>query len=48
MLVTHDPMLADYATRRIVLRDGLIVSDERSPTRPEPALSASAAVPVGG
>jgi putative ABC transport system ATP-binding protein len=48
VLVTHDPMLADYATRRIVLRDGLIVSDERSPARPEPALSASAAVPGGG
>jgi putative ABC transport system ATP-binding protein len=48
VLVTHDPMLADYATRRIVLRDGLIVSDERSAARPEPALSASAAVPVGG
>jgi putative ABC transport system ATP-binding protein len=48
VLVTHDPMLADYATRRIVLRDGLIVSDERSPARPEPAPSAAAAVPVGG
>ena len=48
VLVTHDPMLADYATRRIVLRDGLIVSDERSAARPEPVPSASAAVPVGG
>jgi putative ABC transport system ATP-binding protein len=48
VLVTHDPMLADYATRRIVLRDGLIVSDERSAARPEPVLSAPAAVPVGG
>jgi putative ABC transport system ATP-binding protein len=28
VLVTHDPMLAGYAGRRIVLRDGLIVSDE--------------------
>jgi len=28
VLVTHDPMLAGYANRRIVLRDGLIISDE--------------------
>jgi putative ABC transport system ATP-binding protein len=28
VLVTHDPMLASYANRRIILRDGLIVSDE--------------------
>jgi len=28
VLVTHDPMLAGYAGRRIVLRDGLIISDE--------------------
>jgi len=30
VLVTHDATLAAYATRRIVLRDGLIVSDERN------------------
>jgi putative ABC transport system ATP-binding protein len=30
VLVTHDAALAAYATRRIVLRDGLIVSDERT------------------
>ena len=48
VLVTHDPMLADYATRRIVLRDGLIVSDERNSARPEPDPSATAAVAVGG
>ena len=29
VLVTHDPALAAYATRRIVLRDGLVVSDEQ-------------------
>ena len=28
ILVTHDPVLATYADRRIVLRDGLVVSDE--------------------
>jgi len=30
VLVTHDPMLAGYADRRIVLRDGQVVSDEMS------------------
>ena len=30
VLVTHDPVLAGYATRRIVLRDGEVVADERS------------------
>ena len=28
VLVTHDPVLASYANRRIVLRDGLVLSDE--------------------
>ncbi len=28
VLVTHDPVLATYADRRIVLKDGLIVADE--------------------
>ncbi len=40
VLVTHDPVLAAYAGRRIVLRDGLIISDELNPDRktsPEPA-----------
>src|SRR5580693_9836293 len=32
VLVTHDPVLAGYANRRIVLRDGLIISDEIAPT----------------
>ena len=30
MLVTHDPVLATYADRRIVLRDGVIISDDLS------------------
>ncbi len=29
VLVTHDPAIADRADRRIVLRDGVILSDER-------------------
>jgi len=28
VLVTHDPMLANHANRRIVLSDGLVVSDD--------------------
>ena len=28
VLVTHDPVLATYADRKIVLRDGLVISDE--------------------
>jgi putative ABC transport system ATP-binding protein len=31
VLVTHDPVLAAYADRRIVLRDGLIIADEMNP-----------------
>lgn len=30
VLVTHDPVLATYADRRIVLRDGLVIQDELS------------------
>lgn len=30
VLVTHDPGLAAHASRRIVLRDGLVIADERS------------------
>ena len=28
VLVTHDPVLASYASRIITLRDGVVVSDE--------------------
>jgi putative ABC transport system ATP-binding protein len=41
VLVTHDPVLAGYADRRIVLRDGLIIADELSPrTEADAALPA--------
>jgi putative ABC transport system ATP-binding protein len=30
VLVTHDPVLAGYASRRILLSDGLVVADERA------------------
>ncbi len=39
VLVTHDPLLALYADRKIVLSDGLIVADEMNA---EPAVLASA------
>ena len=32
VLVTHDPLLAGYAGRRITLRDGLMLSDETQPS----------------
>jgi len=35
VLVTHDPALAAHASRRITLRDGLVVSDERTHAVPE-------------
>jgi putative ABC transport system ATP-binding protein len=41
VLVTHDPMLASYANRRIVLRDGLILSDEINASVETPALAVS-------
>jgi putative ABC transport system ATP-binding protein len=34
VLVTHDPVLATYASRRITLRDGLVISDERQTPAP--------------
>lgn len=34
ILVTHDPELASHASRRILLRDGLVVADERVAPRP--------------
>jgi putative ABC transport system ATP-binding protein len=43
VLVTHDPVLAGYANRRIVLRDGAVVSDERNA---EPTANGVAAASV--
>ncbi len=34
VLVTHDPALASYASRRIVLRDGLVIADEQQTPAP--------------
>jgi putative ABC transport system ATP-binding protein len=38
VLVTHDPMLASYADRRIVLRDGYLLTDETNPATELPLL----------
>jgi putative ABC transport system ATP-binding protein len=45
VLVTHDPALASYANRHIVLRDGLIISDE---INANPANAPNAATLTGG
>ena len=34
VLVTHDPILATYASRRITLRDGLVIADEQQTPAP--------------
>jgi putative ABC transport system ATP-binding protein len=40
VLVTHDPVLATYAGRRIVLRDGLMVEDAlQIPAAPPPSVT---------
>ena len=39
VLVTHDPALAAHAGRRIVLRDGLVIADERTAPAPAAALA---------
>ncbi|MBB5344097.1 putative ABC transport system ATP-binding protein [Edaphobacter lichenicola] len=41
VLVTHDPLLASYANRRITLRDGLIIADEINPTPAETSREAA-------
>jgi len=47
VLVTHDPVLADCAGRRIVLRDGLIISDEINTARHMPTPPPPIPVAVG-
>jgi putative ABC transport system ATP-binding protein len=49
VLVTHDPVLAGYANRRIVLRDGAVVSDEvnAEPTGNGVAAASASASVVG-
>jgi putative ABC transport system ATP-binding protein len=41
VLVTHDPVLASYANRRIVLRDGMILSDEMAASAADAAQTAA-------
>jgi putative ABC transport system ATP-binding protein len=36
VLVTHESDIADYAHRRVMFRDGVIVSDERKAANPKP------------
>ncbi len=44
LLVTHEPDIADYAARVVVMRDGRILSDtRRTPKRAEPVAAARAA-----
>jgi macrolide transport system ATP-binding/permease protein len=45
VLVTHEPDIAAYADRTVTMRDGQIISDERTKTRP-PLPYASAPKPV--
>src|ERR1700710_816244 len=44
VLVTHDPVLATYANRRITLRDGLIIADEVSTSPPPPPVPVALSV----
>jgi len=38
VIITHDPLIAQRAGRRITLLDGRIVADESTETRMQPAL----------
>jgi putative ABC transport system ATP-binding protein len=43
MLVTHEADIAAHAERMLVLRDGLIESDVRKPSAPQPAMAGAVA-----
>ena len=45
IFVTHNPEIAQYSTRNIVLRDGLVIDDAANPN-PLDAAQALAALPV--
>ncbi len=45
IFVTHNPEIAQYSTRNIVLRDGLVIDDTANPN-PLDAAQALAALPV--
>jgi putative ABC transport system ATP-binding protein len=47
VLVTHDPVLATYAERKIVLRDGLIVADEMNASPAEAPATSDVALAEG-
>ena len=40
IVVTHEPDIAQHAARRVTLRDGKVLTDERTPRRPPAAASA--------
>ena len=49
IMVTHEPDVARYARRTVVMRDGLVLSDERTtdPVNPRPDVSRAAPAPTG-
>jgi len=47
VLVTHEPDIAAFATRLVIVRDGLIVKDERNPA-PKSAQAALRELPPPG
>ncbi|MBL8610477.1 MAG: ABC transporter ATP-binding protein [Myxococcales bacterium] len=45
VLVTHEPDIAEYASRVIVVKDGLVLSDVRQTPKPAAPLAAAAPAP---